>query len=134
MAIQSFSPKSCLANDKLYNSTAQNPTRLRKVIEICAQNKVRAKWMNMFQRMLAQEQSSVKSRMKRQESLFLKALPILELNSYISEFIQCNMVTARLCPGAGIGCTICQQYSNGLCASVCSVKSIICNAAYMRCF
>ena len=53
--------------------------------------------------------------------------------SFVTEYVQCNTVIRRVCPGAGIGCTVCQYYSKGTCTAVCTVKDIICNAALMRC-
>ena len=51
----------------------------------------------------------------------------------MTENIECDTVMNRICPGAGIGCILCQFFSEGTCNNVCTVKSTICNAAIMRC-
>ena len=47
--------------------------------------------------------------------------------------VECNTMMKHLCPGSGIGCTICNYFSKGSCTSVCTMTDIVCNATLMRC-
>ena len=58
---------------------------------------------------------------------------ISKLRNFMTENIECDTVMNRICPGAGIGCIICQFFSEGTCNNVCTVRVTICNAAIMRC-
>ena len=76
----------------------------------------------------------IKSRPKRETQEPDATTPPFKLPSFMTDLIQCNSMIQRICPGAGIGCTVCQYYSKGTtCAGVCNVKDVICNAALMRC-
>ena len=75
----------------------------------------------------------VKSRPKRETQEPDATTPPFELPSFMNDLIQCNSMIRRICPGAGIGCTVCQCYSKGTCTGVCTVTDVICNAALMRC-
>ena len=101
------------------------PVILGQENEDCEPSKIKKPIQNLAKKYLG-------LRLKRSAKKSNSTL-ISKLRNFMTENIECDTVMNRICPGAGIGCILCQFFSEGTCNNVCTVKSTICNAAIMRC-
>ena len=86
----------------------------------------------MSENMFKKAMQPLRYRIKR-ESQSSNSTLLSKITSFARENIECNSIVRRMCPGSGIGCSLCNYFSEGICSGVCTLKDVICNAAFMRC-